>query len=273
MQSVDHEQLIITSFLGEHGAETIPEAGRALARIKLSKPGATALAQHLDKVQPLEMMQAVSAISSVNDEGLDTQVLDKLVQLPAARTLAFEQLTSLYRSRPDSLKGKVRSAVETLSKPPADVEAKLDELLSKLKTGDATRGFQVFRSTKAACSACHRIGYVGGTIGPELTRIGATRSRRAILEAIVFPNARLEQSYTPVRILTTDGVVVNGLVVRETGEQIELVTGANQRVTIATSDIEQRLPSQVSIMPAGLEQQLSLDDLADLLTLLESAGR
>lgn len=268
-----YEQLIVDHFLGDKSPETIHDASRALSRVRLANSNSVLLVSKLDKVQPLEMMQAISAVSSANDEALDSQMLDKLITLPAARTLAFDQLTSLYRSRPEGLKSKVRNAVETLSKPPADVEAKLDELLGKLKSGDATRGFQVFRSAKAACSACHRIGYVGGTVGPELTRIGATRSRRALLEAIVFPNARLEQSYTPVRILTGDGLVLNGLIVKETGDQIELVTGANQRVTIAASDIEQRQPSQVSIMPAGLEQQLSLDDLADLLTLLESAGR
>ena len=267
------EQLIVEHFLGNKGAETIHDASRALSRVRLTKANAELLVKHVDKVEPLELMQAVSAIGAVNDEALDTEMLDKLVALPAARTLAFDQLTSLYRSRPEPLKAKVRTAVETLSKPPADVEAKLDELLGKLKSGDAARGFQVFRSAKAACSACHRIGYVGGTVGPELTRIGATRSRRALLEAIVFPNVRLEQSYTPVRILTSDGLVLNGLIARETGEQIELITGANQRVTIATSDIEKRQASQVSIMPAGLEQQLSLDDLSDLLTLLEAAGR
>lgn len=273
LPQASQEQLIVDHFLSGKGSEAVHEAGRALARVRLSKANAEILVNQLDKVQPLELMQAISAISVVSDDTLDLQMLDKLVTLPAARTLAFDQLTSMYRARPDALKSKVRGAVEMLSKPPADVEAKLDELLGKLKTGDASRGFQVFRSAKAACSACHRIGYVGGTVGPELTRIGATRSRRALLEAIVFPNARLEQSYTPIRILTSDGLVLNGLIVKETGDQIELVTGANQRVTIATSDIEQRQPSQVSIMPAGLEQQLSLDDLADLLTLLESAGR
>lgn len=140
-----------------------------------------------------------------------------------------------------------------------------------MKSGDAARGFQVFRGSKAACSACHRIGYVGGLIGPELSRIGATRTRRALLEAIVFPSARLEQSYTPTRVLTVDGQVINGLVARDSDGSLELITSATQRVTVPHADIEQRLPSPVSIMPAGLEQQLTLDELADLLTLLESA--
>jgi putative heme-binding domain-containing protein len=91
-----------------------------------------------------------------------------------------------------------------------------------------------------------------------------------LLEAILFPSARLEQSYTPLRVLTADGQVLNGLVARDSGDSLELITGPNQRVTIAREDIEQRLPSPVSIMPAGLEQQLSLEELADLLTLLES---
>ncbi|MCC6510306.1 MAG: hypothetical protein IT423_14475 [Pirellulaceae bacterium] len=267
------EQMVVENFLGQHGVETIGEASSALSRLQLSRPAAEALIRELEKVQPLQLMQAVASVNSLGQDDLDVQLLDKLATLPAAKTLAFDQLTSSYRSRPEALRAKVRSVVETLSKPPADVEAKLDELLGKLKSGDAARGFQVFRSAKAACSACHRIGYVGGQIGPELTRIGATRTRRALLEAIVMPNVRLEQSYTSVRVLTTEGQVYNGLVARETGQQLELIIGAKERVTLAIEDIEQRSPSPISIMPAGLEQQLTLDELADLLTLLEAAGR
>jgi putative heme-binding domain-containing protein len=180
-------------------------------------------------------------------------------------------VTTLYRTRSEAVRKQAASVVETLGKPPADVEAKLDALLAQLTSGDAARGFQVFRSSKAACSACHRIGYVGGQVGPDLTRIGATRSRRALLEAIVFPSARLEQSYTPLRVLTTDGRVFNGMVARDSGGSMDLIISATERITLAHADIEQRLPSAVSIMPAGLEQQLSMAELADLLTLLESA--
>ncbi len=74
-------------------------------------------------------------------------------------------------------------------------------------------------------------------------------------------------------MLTVDGQVYNGLVVRQTDSELELVTGANQRITLAKAHIQQQQTSQTSIMPAGLEQQLTMDELADLLTLLEAAGR
>jgi putative heme-binding domain-containing protein len=264
------ESLVIEGFLGQHGATGADEAAKALGRIQLSRAASQQLISALDRVPPLQLMQAITSISSLKQDELDSQLLEQLVKLPAARTLPLDQLTSLYRNRSQSLRATARGVVESLGKPPADVEAKLDALLARLKSGDAARGFQVFRSTKAACSACHRIGYVGGQIGPELSHIGPTRTRRALLEAIVFPNARLEQSYTPLRVLTADGQVFNGLVARESADSLELITGANQRVTIPIADIEQRLPSPVSIMPAGLEQQLTLDELADLLTLLEA---
>ncbi len=181
------EQLVVDHFLGLHEPDLMGESAKALARIELSEASARRLVEQLDMVQPLDLMVAVSSIAAVGQDSIDSSLLERLKSLPAARTLAFDQVTSLYRNRSEGLRGQVQSTVETLNKPPADVEAKLDELLGKLKSGEVTRGFQVFRGTKAACSACHRIGYVGGTIGPELTRIGTMRTRRALLEAIVFP--------------------------------------------------------------------------------------
>ncbi|MGN6135649.1 MAG: HEAT repeat domain-containing protein, partial [Aureliella sp.] len=266
----DLEELVVGGLLGEKGAASVAAAAQALDRVVLSHTAAQRLIAGLDRVAPLQLMPAISSLSALKQDDLDAQLLERLETLPAARTLPLEQVTSLYRNRSQSLRTTAKQVVETLGKPPADVEAKLDALLGQLKSGDAARGFQVFRSTKAACSACHRIGYVGGQVGPELTHIGRTRTRRALLEAIFFPSARLEQSYTPLRVLTADGQVLNGLVARDSGDSLELITGPNQRVTIAREDIEQSLPSPVSIMPAGLEQQLSLEELADLLTLLES---
>ncbi len=265
------EALVIESYLGKHGSECSQVASSVLPRIKLTSTGVQQLLSNIENVAPLQLMPTILAISAQKNDTTDELLLKKLAVLPAARTLPFDQLTSLYRSRSEGLKQAAKQLVETLGKPPADIEAKLDTLLGQLKSGDAARGFQVFRGSKAACSACHRIGYVGGLIGPELSRIGATRTRRALLEAIVFPSARLEQSYTPTRVLTVDGQVINGLVARDSDGSLELITSATQRVTVPHADIEQRLPSPVSIMPAGLEQQLTLDELADLLTLLESA--
>ena len=183
----------------------------------------------------------------------------------------MDQLLNLYRNRGDKLKGLTERAIKKLSRPPEDVEAKVDAMLAKLGPGDAIRGLQLFRSSKTACSSCHRLGYVGGEIGPELSRIGGSRTRRALLEAILFPSARLEQSYQPTRVLTLDGQVYNGIVKNTSNSKtLDLQLTADKTISLATSEIERQEPSQVSIMPAGMLELLNPEELADLLALLES---
>jgi len=129
----------------------------------------------------------------------------------------------------------------------------------------------VFRSSKAACSACHQVGYVGGNVGPVLSKIGQSRSKRDLLEAILFPSARLEQAYRSIKVQLQDGEVVQGLIVSESPKELVLQVSADKRRSIELTDIEAREPSNVSIMPAGLESQLSLQELSDLIAFLESA--
>jgi putative heme-binding domain-containing protein len=78
------------------------------------------------------------------------------------------------------------------------------------------------------------------------------------------------RSYESVVITTKDGRSYNGLVGTETSDEVVLTTGPNQEVRLARSDIEDQQPSKVSIMPAGLDKQLSEQELADLLAFLRS---
>ena len=110
----------------------------------------------------------------------------------------------------------------------------------------------------------------GGNVGPDLTKVGQVRSERDLLEAIVYPSASLIRSNEPVVVATADGKVLNGLLRNETSDEILLVTGANQEARIPRADIEEIRPSSVSVMPAGLDQQLSTQELADLVAFLRA---
>ena len=132
------------------------------------------------------------------------------------------------------------------------------------------RGQLVFHSEKASCFTCHAIGYRGGNVGPDLTKVGEVRTERDLLEAIVYPSASLIRSYEPVAVATADGKVYNGLLRTETSDEILLVTGANQEARIPRADIEEIRPSSVSVMPSGLDQQLSTQELADLVAFLKA---
>ena len=72
----------------------------------------------------------------------------------------------------------------------------------------------------------------------------------------------------PILILTKSGKQFNGLIRRETPDEITLATGAKEEARIARSDIEEIRPSSISIMPAGLDTQLTKQQIADLITYL-----
>ena len=80
----------------------------------------------------------------------------------------------------------------------------------------AQRGEKLFLSReKAKCVTCHVKGSAGVRLGPDLTRIGAIRSERDLLEAIVLPSASIARYHETVNVMTKDGKVVSGLLVKE----------------------------------------------------------
>jgi putative heme-binding domain-containing protein len=110
--------------------------------------------------------------------------------------------------------------------------------------------------------------YLGGDVGPDLTAIGTIRSERDLLEAVVYPSASLVRSYEPWLAATRDGEEHSGVLRRDTPDEIVLATGPGAEVRIARADLAELRLSQVSTMPAGLEEQLSRQELADLLAFL-----
>lgn len=65
----------------------------------------------------------------------------------------------------------------------------LDELSAQLARGDIRRGQAVFYGPQAGCAACHAIGYLGGTFGPDLTRVAQIRTGRGLADLIAFLRA------------------------------------------------------------------------------------
>ena len=132
------------------------------------------------------------------------------------------------------------------------------------------RGQTVFNGAKGACRTCHAIGYVGGSVGPDLSRIGGIRAERDLLEAIVYPSVSFVRSYEPITLALKSGKVLNGILRNETSDELLLIIGANEEARIPRDEIEELRPGTVSVMPAGLDQQLSRQELIDLVAFLKS---
>ncbi len=261
---------LIDEMVANQGDDTARHhAAQALQKIRLATSEVDHVLENLSKVPALYLVATVTSIQRLQNDETDLKMFERLKETASVRSLSRWHNFALSKPKPQ---GQIRFEEHCRSDQCSAVEivAKLNKVESELPPGDPVRGFQVFRNAKAACAACHRIGYVGGNVGPDLSRIGASRTRRDLLEAVLFPSVRLEQSYQPTRILVSDGQVHNGLVKSETDKEIELIVGADRSVLIEKREIEARSPGSVSIMPAGLDQSISLQDLADLIALLES---
>jgi putative heme-binding domain-containing protein len=241
-----------------------------LARAKLDANQLVLLADVLRKVGPLELDRLLEPYTQSTDDNVGRKLLGSLKDASARSALRAEMVKPRLAKYSAAIQKEAEELYALLNVDAAKQKARLEELQASLKNGDIRRGQLVFNSAKASCAACHAIGYLGGNVGPDLTRIGQTRTERDLLEAIVFPSASFVRSYEPVLITLKNGKTHNGLIRKESAEEIVAATGVNQEVRLNRSDIEDIQPSKISIMPAGLDQQLSVQDLADLVAFLKA---
>jgi putative heme-binding domain-containing protein len=171
---------------------------------------------------------------------------------------------------PESVRKEGDALLESMNVDTANQIRRLETLLPTLQGGNVTRGQAVFNSAKVACYSCHAIGYMGGHIGPDLTRIGQVRSERDLLEAIMYPSASFARGYEPVVIRTRSGTVHSG-VLRNNDLPDEVVLATERDETrIPRREIVDMQPGTVSLMPQGLADQLTREELADLLAFLKA---
>jgi putative heme-binding domain-containing protein len=245
-------------------------AADVLSHAKLRPEQLLALVNQLKCAGPMELDRLLDAYASCSDERVGQALVSALKGAAARSNLRVEILKPRLSKFGPTVQKEAELLYQELDAAAAEQKEKLEKLLAGVKNGDIRRGQIVFHGQKAACFACHAIGYRGGSVGPDLTRIGSVRTERDLLESIVFPSASLVRSYEPVIIATNDGRTINGLVRKETPEELTLATGVNQEVRIARDDIDAMKPSSVSIMPAGLDQQLTPQELADLVAFLKA---
>jgi putative heme-binding domain-containing protein len=240
--------------------------------VKLNLDQLFDLSVSLEKTGPMELKRLMTLFQKRKESKLGSTLVRSLTRSAAATSLHTDQLKTQLASFGTEVVVEAEPLIAKIEQQTAEKITVIEKVLQLSEKGDARRGQQVFHSTKTACASCHAVGYLGGDIGPDLTRIGRIRTNRDILEAILFPNVSFVRSFEPTVIITNDGQVHNGVVKNETNQEIVLALDAQKIIRIPQNKVEQRYPSTVSIMPEGLEKQLSLQDVADLLTFLRTAN-
>lgn len=137
--------------------------------------------------------------------------------------------------------------------------------------GDPKRGAALFADPKRlACAQCHSVDGSASKAGPDLYAAGDAFGRRDLIEAILNPSATIAPGYGTVVVETHDGLHHQGVLKGSTAQAIQLMGGDGRLVTIPRADIRSQEGSTVSLMPAGLQAGLSLEEFADLIEYLTS---
>ncbi|HEX4130842.1 MAG TPA: HEAT repeat domain-containing protein [Pirellulales bacterium] len=141
------------------------------------------------------------------------------------------------------------------------------ELLAYLQSDEAqhaqpVRGAKVFE--KAQCIKCHRHSGRGEGIGPDLSTIGQRFQRKEILQSIMFPSQVVSDQYASKTVVTDDGLTYTGIVGAGSAGSIVVLQSNGEKVVLDKENIEQIEPSRLSVMPEGLLDRLTLEEIGEL---------
>jgi putative heme-binding domain-containing protein len=245
-------------------------AADALGDLRLDDDQRLDLAQSVAEAGPFELPHLLAAFERPGSPAVAARFLAALGTAPGLPSVSSETLRRTLARHPEDVRAAAAPLLERLEAGRQEQQARLAELEPLLKSGDARRGRAVFFGARATCSACHLAGDQGGRIGPDLSKIGAIRSGRDLLEAIISPSSSFVRGYEPYLVASRDGRQYMGTLARETVDAIVLNTSDGTEVRIPRASIEELQQGRVSIMPQGLDTQLTREQLADLLAFLQA---
>lgn len=183
-------------------------------------------------------------------------------QLPKS-TVSIAQLNLLGSSRSESVRQQATALREQLrSTSRSKIVAEWQDV-PEMKA-DATKGRAVFRKN---CAKCHKLEGFGEEIGPGLAAI-RNRGIGAVLMNILDPNREVNPQYNSFVVVTDDGRSVAGIIANETASGITLRDGDKVNIAIPRDEIDEMRNTGLSLMPEGLEKQITRQQMADLLRYL-----
>ncbi len=207
---------------------------------------------------------------------LRSEIVDELLSRDAGVTLLIGSLESkqlgagdLNRFQKERLTEHrdqaVREAAKKMFGDTGGDRREVVERFVKLRLrGDAERGLAVYRQR---CASCHRWGNEGKNVGPDLASL-ADRSAEAMLAAILDPNRAVESRFAAYTAVTADGLTFSGVLANESDTSITLVMQEGKEQPLLRKDLEELTTAGKSLMPEGLERELSEQDVADVVKML-----
>jgi putative membrane-bound dehydrogenase-like protein len=211
--------------------------------------------------------EVLSAVVSQSQHvpGLLSALEQGSVPVAAIDALRRRQLS---QSRDPAIRSRAQKLFGAVSGDRAKVYEAYKDVVDLKTTDPAGNGRAVFRRE---CASCHRLDREGFAVGPDLFGM-RNQPKATILLHILVPDHEITAGFAAYTVATKDGRVLTGLITAETPTSITLRQPLGKEDSILRSEIEELSASKLSLMPQGLEKNISRQDFADLLAYLKGEG-
>lgn len=297
-QEANLRQLLASSFTD---LEVCSAAARAFVALRPNSPMASLAPLISEPAVPVVLRRRISqSLAQANETASAQFIIDSLrtapyrVQVKLAESLAANAKTAaqlvelvsqgqastrlvLERTVREKLAAALPNgaeAVANLTKDLPDDNAALQKLIEIRRaeyspvSASPVRGAALYT---AACAVCHQIDGQGGMIGPQLDGIG-NRGLERLLEDVIDPNRNVDRAFRTHLFTLKNGDVVTGLPRREEGEIAIVADAAGRELSIAKKEIQTRVESESSLMPANFGELFTSEQMQDLMAFLLSKG-
>ena len=202
----------------------------------------------------------------LRDEARTGQLLDTIDSGKIAATeLDPISVQSLAKHRNEAIRTTALRVFAALL--PADRKQVLDQYQPALKlNADPRRGKAIFEKN---CTACHRIGALGVDVAPDIAD-SRTKTPAQLLVDILSPNQAIDNNYVSYTIITSDGKSHTGVISAETPVSITLRQPEGRTEQLLRADIDELRSNGISLMPEGLEKNITVDQMADLISFIKN---
>ena len=219
-----------------------------------------------------EKRSALATLASRSPYGLELlkAVSDKQIPTTDLSADLIRQLHNLHNDKIDEMLGNTWGQVRSTAADKTALINKYRELLAKKteQAADPNLGRTVFGKT---CQQCHTLFDAGEHVGPDLT--GSNRGDlEYILQNMVDPNAVIPNDYRASTLETKDDRVITGIVKAQDENSVTIIT-ANETVTVPRNEIASLRQNELSMMPEGLLEPLSEQEVRDLIYYLRQPGQ
>ncbi|MEX0818830.1 MAG: heme-binding protein, partial [Pirellulaceae bacterium] len=207
----------------------------------------------------LGRVQVLEAALLANARGLESRVRQALQDTDDSVSAAARQVAAAWKLEPEP----------TSAGPPLKTLKPEDVVATAVKErGDVGRGEQVY--LKLDCAKCHTVKAGEPNRGPHLPLVVKTYKRDQLAESILLPSKSIAQGFATHLFLLDNGQTLTGFVTNEAADEITIRDNEGKEIKIPVEQIEERVKQDISAMPLGLANEISLKDFVSLIDYLES---